>query len=825
MLTTVPGYPRLTITGETDGQVTCTLDAEHGFCGCGRQLRRDGRVSIKLSDVPWGRRPTRLAITAQRWSCAAGCSQHDLWAGLRAAAVAGKRPRMTVRLVELLTDRYLRGAPATTLAVWCGVKLHGLRLLLGAIVEDLLYRPRSTQHWATLTHLGIDEIFWRGRVLCVIVDLVTGQLLELLPDREPETLRAFLTDMNTYRTTPPIVVTDMWGPFRDVLRTVYGPGLRHVCDRFHIQAKISEDLRDAARLILLPGAHRPRQVQQVVAHALKAHGEGGVNLTVDGASEEHLQALTALVSLAAQAAEIWRSEGVAQAEQRILDWSWQRAQVQWQFQNANLGSGRPFGRLDYLLHHWRTEMLHYFDPALALPGRRRPSSGRLEAANGKIRKLLLTSGHARRNTFAEEDEDQQGHFNRLWVRVMHRMNAQPTSRLHLSAQVRPAVPACRCGAAATELAMVWRFQGTVWACPVGDSPVKIAVQQAETTCRTCGSHSRATVDTEQGMTRQLYTDVLAWRREGLGLRTLHRMTGVPVSRLRTATAAVVGDAASYLLGLYPPPLIGLQRWRWRGQHRWVITDPAAGTLVDILEGAPQDRFDEAVRQLREWLTVAHRRGLQQVMVGDLMWADHIPGHLSVLADRFTVMNAAHRVLRDVLWQVTASLPVAARRAPELHRHRFVVLAHPANYRRRDDKRMQEPLLAKRTALLGRFPALTVATDHIEALREIFKLPAKRAKEIRPAMTDWLSKTWHIVSDTDTQRVGVRTLEATLTNVRRILDDHQDAVIAGLRLQAEQGISLAASRRLIRSLNEHPAAAQPDFEFLRSSARHVLRRRP
>lgn len=66
MLTTVPGYPLLTVTGEKEGLIICTLSDEKGLCGCGQQLRRDGRVSITLSDVPWGHRPTRLAITAQR---------------------------------------------------------------------------------------------------------------------------------------------------------------------------------------------------------------------------------------------------------------------------------------------------------------------------------------------------------------------------------------------------------------------------------------------------------------------------------------------------------------------------------------------------------------------------------------------------------------------------------------------------------------------------------------------------------------------------------------------------------------------------------------
>ena len=131
---TVPGHPELTITGMASGEVACTLGGGTSICDCTQQLRRDGHVRITLTDVPWGRRPTRMTITAQRWSCTQGCRQPEPWVGIRAVTVAGHRPRMTARLVDLLTDRYLRGEPATTLAEWCGVTAPGLRLLLNGIV-------------------------------------------------------------------------------------------------------------------------------------------------------------------------------------------------------------------------------------------------------------------------------------------------------------------------------------------------------------------------------------------------------------------------------------------------------------------------------------------------------------------------------------------------------------------------------------------------------------------------------------------------------------------------------------------------------------------
>jgi len=767
-------------------------------------------VSVTLTDVPRGRQPTQLVITAQRWSCTAGCPQPDPWADVRAAPVAGKRPRMTVRLVNILTARYLRGEPAISLAEWCGVAISGLRPLLKEIVDEVLQRPRSTRHWAKLTHVGIDEIFWDGKILCVIVDLVTGRLLELLPDRESATLTAFLTEMNRFQKKPPVFVTDMWQPFREVLRAVYGKERRQVADRFHIQAKIGEDLRDVARTIL-PTTRHLREVNHRFLTALKTGGTGAFRL--EGSSPEQHQWLEEAIALAVQATELWHSESVAEAEHRHRSWEWACALFQRRLPGT---TGKPFGRLQHLLRLWQSEVFSYFDPALKLPDGTAPSSGKVEAANGKLKKFLRKSHHLHRRPFATDSGswDEQQRFNRLWVRALYHMNEIQEAAECLEVIIRPEVPDCPCGKSAAELSLTWRYQTAVWDRPAGHQPVRGRVESGTVKCPACGKQTVATLPTQHGVTEELQSDLNAWRREGISLRTLHRWTGVSADRVRAATRTALP-----LPHIYIPALIGVQRWRWRGKARWVITDPEQGALIDILPGAEQtDAVDADAEQLKAWLITAKRRGLYQVLLATPEWQKILPDGVDGLIDRFTTISIVQRAVKEVQWRFTTTLSVPARRAPEWRRHRFVLLANPARYRRLDDRLAATALLERRRVILSTQPALSTATQMIENLRNITRLDG--TEDLQEALQEWFE-----VTQRATQVSGPGSIERSLffafKSAIRTLQTHEEAVLGGLQMQAERGISLGASRRLLRSLNEHPAAQQAEFEYLRRSALHVL----
>lgn len=783
---------------------------------CGTSLIRNGKVSTILTDLPRGRQPTELHLTAQRVKCPNGCSQPEAWTGIRAAPVSKTQPRLTHRLQQELFQRYLNGEPASALAAWCGLSVTGTRNLLRGMTEEKLHQPRAIDLWSQVTHIGIDEKVWQGRVLCIVVDLSSGELLEVLPDRHVSTLRSFLTEMNRYRTEPPIFATDMWSDYRSVLHDVYGPDVRQVADRFHIQSKITRDLSEIAKLILEPGQHRSTQLRRVQHHYRSVLKNAEPRPPSTGKYSRGDAVLEA-IHLAADATRIWESTSVAEAEHWITEWEWQRYLYEQKLQKYGV-AGYPFGRFAYLLQVWRTEILAYFDAAHTLPDGSRPSSGRVEAVNSKIARFLRKSKQARRRPFrgeaAHEEWDEQGQFNRLWVRLIHGQDS--IQHLPRRYRIQPAygLPDCCCGTPASKLEVEPVRALTLWDRPLGPYPVQVTVNFVTAVCPACQKKSLLPfIPASDCVTRELRQDIVAWRREGSSFNQLHRMTGVPVARLKVLLENALPEP-----GIIHPPLVGVLQWKWRGILHWVITDPAHGLLVDLL---PIAEPASAEFTLSKWMSEAQSHGVRQVMLNSLEWADYIKTKVDFLVDRFTTVQLAQRALQEVTWRYSQSLSMAQRQAPELRRHRFVLLANPGQYRRLDDRLRQSELLERRNKILENASLLS-AVKARESLQSIFQL--KDEHEIQKNLYQWVRETGidtrHDAKDPQETSLHYGLKAATLQAA-----EYLDTITRGLYLQATQQISLASSRRLLRTLNEHPAARQSDFEFLRRSALYTHGMKP
>jgi len=794
-------------------------------CVCGSLLRRNGWQAITLLDLPRGRQPVKSGYRVQRWSCPKGCPQPDPWQDVRTPAFGNHRPTMTARLWNELVDQYLCGTPANHLAIWCGMSVSHMRRLMPAAVDHLLAAPRPVDVWRDVTHIAIDEVFWSGLILVTVLDLVTGRLLDILPDRQPSTVTAFLREMNSLRAglPDPIFVTDMWMEYRTVLREVYGPNVQHVADRFHIQGKLSEDLTDVGRLILPPTPHRPRQLRALRRRFLVAlKGEMTTAPEIEQATKTQRHLLKSAVDLAVTARDIWRSGSQSEAAHWLNDWQWQRAVFEYRLSCQNI-TGQPFGRINYLLSDWRREVVAYCDPAMGLPDGKRPSSGKLEAVNGVIRKLLLTSHHARRKPFAGEIDEayEQRQFDRLWLRLTHRVNRTVEAPDVIEEVRYTDIPACRCGGPPDKLQVAWSGGPVVWDRPLGSSPVRLKYPHAEITCPVCGDRNSVRQAVQAlPVTLELQSDLLAWRREGYSLRGLHRMTGVPIRQLKRLTQRALIEPV-----IYYPPVVGILRWRWRHQEYWSITDPVTGKLLDLLPGAEASDWTSSAKILDQWLRRASQRGTYRAIVGSLDWDRPFAGGVSplaemeILADRFTVISLVHVALSEVTWRFMNELSVTQKRGPQLRRARFLLLARPGGYRRLDDRLDQTALQARRAFLLASDARLQIAADLLARLRQITQMDAH--DDLLCALLDWAKEAQQrTVLPAHPQPLD-RSLTFAFSRAINRIRRHRDVIEAGLELQAAEGISLGASRRLLRSLNEFRSAQQPDFEFLRRSALHVF----
>lgn len=108
------------------------------------------------------------------------------------------------------------------------------------------YRPPET---AAAGVVGIDERAWRRRRRCgtIICDLERRRVLDLLPDREPSTVKAWLSAHPGFR----VVARDRaWG-FADAAAEV-APQAVQVADRWHLMENANAAFLEAVRSVLGP---------------------------------------------------------------------------------------------------------------------------------------------------------------------------------------------------------------------------------------------------------------------------------------------------------------------------------------------------------------------------------------------------------------------------------------------------------------------------------------------------------------------------------------------------------------------------------------------
>lgn len=99
----------------------------------------------------------------------------------------------------------------------------------------------------TIRHLGIDEIsLLKGRsdYVLLLYDLDVHEVIDILPDRKKETLKAYLTDhRDDMFSQLRVACTDMWSPYKDAVLAVF-PNVDVVADRFHVEKQLNEALDD-----------------------------------------------------------------------------------------------------------------------------------------------------------------------------------------------------------------------------------------------------------------------------------------------------------------------------------------------------------------------------------------------------------------------------------------------------------------------------------------------------------------------------------------------------------------------------------------------------
>lgn len=207
---------------------------------CGRISERvRSRYHRRLLDLPVAGRPVRLIVVARRFRCDAVLCGQRIFTERFDKDVLEPWARRTARLEQIIyhLGLALGGRPAANFAS---------RLMLPVSNDTLLraVRRHGSPRFIPPTVVGIDDWAWRrnqryGTILC---DLERRKTIALLPDREPATAQAWLSDQPQIA----IVARDRGGSYALAAAKAL-PNAVQVADRWHLMENASRAFLDAVR--------------------------------------------------------------------------------------------------------------------------------------------------------------------------------------------------------------------------------------------------------------------------------------------------------------------------------------------------------------------------------------------------------------------------------------------------------------------------------------------------------------------------------------------------------------------------------------------------
>ncbi|WP_419648410.1 ISL3 family transposase [Thiolapillus sp.] len=199
---------------------------------CNSPMHKHGTRKNKFSDTPLYMEPVRLEIQRPRFRCES-CGKM----AMPELSFLDDKRRATKRLVDVIRQQCL-STTFRALAVQTGVAVNTVK----NIAHDLIDELERTVRYETPVIMGIDEVNLAGGYRCVITNLATNNVFDMLEHRTQDHLKPFFKDLPD-RDKVEWVCSDMWRPFKRSFAQ-YLPNAKLVIDKFHVVKMASEALEE-----------------------------------------------------------------------------------------------------------------------------------------------------------------------------------------------------------------------------------------------------------------------------------------------------------------------------------------------------------------------------------------------------------------------------------------------------------------------------------------------------------------------------------------------------------------------------------------------------
>jgi len=189
-----------------------------------------GRQEILIKDLPMHGKRVGIYVKARRYRCRDCGKTHT---ELLPDVIDGQR--MTVRLYHWICQQSVCRT-FTSIAHDVGVSEGTVRGIFNEYVAQL----EKKFEFVTPEWMGLDEIHIIKKPRCVITNIESNTVVNILPERTKAVVFNHLMKMKN-RKTIKCVAMDMWQPYRDA---VYGSidGVSIVVDKFHVLRMANQSL-------------------------------------------------------------------------------------------------------------------------------------------------------------------------------------------------------------------------------------------------------------------------------------------------------------------------------------------------------------------------------------------------------------------------------------------------------------------------------------------------------------------------------------------------------------------------------------------------------